>query len=108
LEQIIFLTKKWKPAEKKRVIAIAQNRHDEVFFSKKILNNNYIDTRHLQLSSVKKSDWAKNIYIISLYCCKLFDRIIKNKLPGKLFSNHKPVPLYLTYVLCTWGHHNIV
>ena len=59
LEQIIFLTKKWKPAEKIRVIAIAQNRHDEVFFSKKILNNNYIDTRHLQLSSVKKSILGK-------------------------------------------------
>jgi hypothetical protein len=41
------------------------------------------------------------------YCLGTFDRIIKKNMPGKLFFYHRPVPLYCTYIVCTWGHLNI-
>jgi hypothetical protein len=45
---------------------------------------------------------------LSPYRLRTFDGMVKKNMPGKLFfSDHQPVPLYCTYILCTRGHHNI-
>jgi hypothetical protein len=46
--------------------------------------------------------------IVSPYRLGTVDGIVKKNMPGKLFFDHWPVPLYCTYVLCTWGHRNIL
>ncbi len=50
-----------------------------------------------------------NKYSLSPYRPRAFDHLLKKNMPGKLFFVFASirVPMYRTYVICTWERHNI-